>query len=182
MNIMEIVNLCKKQKRLYLHGEEGGTQWISDGCAVYPLLGAPFFTEDSIRATYHLPFNVKVTVDPRLPRMLDFRDICETENRVFFEKIQLAPGNSDLVSLRTQAGVTYIDRRYLAPVDDGDNAIGIYERVMRDGKVYIAVKRGMMLEALILPVANVIKKEWLEDLKELLSVLQATYNERGEQE
>lgn len=182
MNITAIINHCKKQKRLFLYGTEEGRQWIGDGCGVYPLLGAPLFTEDSIRAAYHLPSNVKIKADPNLPRSLDFRDICETENRVFFEKIQLDPSGNDLVSLRTQAGVTFIDRRYLTPVDDGDIAIGIYERIMQDGKIHIAVKRGMMVEALILPVVNVIKKDWLEDLKELLSVLQTTYNEEGEQE
>lgn len=182
MNIMEIVNLCKKQKMLYLHGEEGGTQWISDGFAIYPLLGAPHFTEDSIRATYNLPANVKVKAEPGLPFGLDFRDVVSAENQVFFEKIQLSPGNANLVSLRTKAGVTYIDRRYLTPVDDGAPAIGIYERITRSGQLYIAVKRGMMVEALIMPVVNVIKEDWLEDLKELLGVLQTTFNQGDDRE
>ncbi len=176
MNITKIVNICKKTKRLDLY-QIGDIQWIGDGFAMYPLLGAPRFTAESIRATYDLPDSVTIRENQPVPRVLCFDDICISENQVFYEKIQICPGGSDLLSLRTQRGVTFIQRKYVDPVDDGAPAIGIYERINDAGTLYIVIKRGLMLEAVIMPVVRVIKKDWLSDLQELVTAMLQTYKE-----
>lgn len=181
MNIVKIVNVCKKAKRLDLYSR-GDMQWISDGFAIFPLLGAPKFSVDSIRATYDLPDSVEIREHGELPRMYCFDDICASENQIFYEKIQVCPSGHDLLALRTQRGVTFIQRKYVEPVDDGAPAIGIYERITEAGQLYIVIKRGLLLEAVIMPMTRVIQKDWLEDLRELVSMLSATYAEEGNNE
>jgi hypothetical protein len=80
-----------------------------------------------------------------------------------------------LTSVRTQAGVTFFASKYLKPLETGENgSCDLYERITSTGQVYIVAKQGMMLEAVILPMTNVIKPDWLEDLCELTDMLKRT--------
>lgn len=177
MNYSKIMSFCKKRKLIYLYTADG-RQWVSDGGAIYPLLGMPHFDAQSIRAVYDVSESVQVVERNELPEDLFFGDVDMTENQIFMEKIQLRPCGFDAVSFRTQAGVTFIDQKYLSPITgiESDGNVCVYERVSRKtGQIYIAVKRGMLLEAIILPV-KILAKDWVEELADVAAAIRATYN------
>ena len=176
MNINKLIKLFKKGSKIVLYNDKD-VQWISDGHAVYPLWRFPRFDELSFAQAYGLTDGVTVEVREGLPAAYDFSDISKAENQVFYEKIQLPiGGDTKVVSLFTQAGVTFVNKNYLDPIED-DGYIGLYERLTTSGQLYIVVKRGMMLEAVIMPMVKVIHKDYLDDLQELVSRLIDTYNE-----
>lgn len=174
VNIKKVIELCIKEKRLILFNG-GDRQWVSCGFAVYPMLNMPHFNETSIRATYSIPDTVKVEEVEGMPEAYSFADIDQRENQVFFERIQLQPAAEQLVSLRTQAGVTFVQAKSLKPIEEGESgSYGLYERITDSGQIYIAVKQGLLLDAVILPVINTVKPDWLADLRELVRVLEST--------
>lgn len=181
MEVRKIINICKKKKHITLFNAEN-VQWISDGFAAYPLWRLPKFDERSIRATYDLPDAMNVHIRNDMPMNYDFSDVVLGENQVFYEKIQLPIGGEGKVaSLFTQAGVTFIDPKYLDPIEDNGD-ISLYERINETGELYVAVKRGMLVEAIIMPIKKVIPKGYIDDLKELTKRLIETYNaENGEE-
>lgn len=174
MKYAKIIKNCVKRKQLTLFTDAKDQQWITDGCAVYPMLGMPLLDETAIRSIYDIPEGVNIKAETGLPSGYNFSDVDETENQVFPEKIQLPIGD-DLASIRTQEGVTFVSRKYIQPIEDDDDygAIGLYERISDGGMVYIAVKSGWRLQAIIIPVRNAVQKDWLEELKELISRLSA---------
>ena len=177
MNYSKIMSLCKKKKIVYLY-TVSDRQWVSDGAAIYPLLNMPQLNAQSLRAVYDMSESVQVVERDELPEGLFFGDVDVAENQIFREKIQLHPHGLDAVSFRTQAGVTFIDPKYLSPITgmETDGNVCVYERVTKDtGMVYIAVKRGMLLEAIILPM-QVLARDWVEDLTELVTAIRLTYN------
>ncbi len=174
MEIRKIINIFKKRDKISLFRGKG-TQWISDGSAVYPLWKLPLFDEQSLVAAYDLPSTVMVKLHDALPTTFDFSDAVTGEEQVFYEKIQLPiGGNNSLISLATQQGVTFINKKYLDPIED-DGYISLWERKSESGESCIVVKRGMMLEAVIMPVVHALKKEFLDELQELTGRLIGTY-------
>ena len=181
MEIRKIMNIFKKKTKISLFCGHG-VQWITDGVAVYPLWKLPLFDDQSLAAAYDLPGSVKVELSDHAPTICDLSDAVAGERQVFCEKIQLQPyGGTKLLSLFTSKGVSFIDKQYLDPIED-DGYISLYERLTKDGKVYIVVKRGMMLEAVIMPVVRVLTPDFLDDLQELTSRLISTYNAEKEEE
>lgn len=175
MNIHKIINIFKKCDKISLfRGKD--VQWISDGRAVYPLWKLPLFDEQSLVAAYDLPSSEKVELHDALPATYDFSDAATGEEQVFYEKIQLPiVRDNSLISLATRQGVTFINKKYLDPIED-DGYISLWERKIESGESYIVVKRGMMLEAVIMPVVHVLQKEFLDELQELTHRLVSTYN------
>lgn len=175
VNNQKIIDLCKKEKCLKLFSE-GERQWIATSGSVYPLLKVPHLDEDSLRALYSIPANVKVEAVEGLPGAFSFADAVRNERPVFYEKIQLQPLEERLAVLRTSEGVCFIREQYLKPLEEGENGpADLYERTNEVGATYIVAKQGMMLEAVILPVRRVIREEWLEDLQDLLGALRQTF-------
>ena len=50
MKIKKIIDLCKKRGIFRLYAGES-VQWISDGCALYPLYNLPEFDEETLHLT-----------------------------------------------------------------------------------------------------------------------------------
>ena len=176
INIQKIVEMCKKQKRLdLLLDPDTMQQWISDGYAMYPLLGLPMLTEENIRAMYALPEGVRVEVKD-MHEAFSTADVEPHEKPVFYEKIQLQPCIESVITLRTSRGVVFIRGKHLKPLEAGENGeTQLYERVSRSGNLYIAAKQGMMLEAIIMPMQNVLGADWLDDMQRLLADLRQTF-------
>ncbi len=177
MNYQKIMNLCKKRKFMTLY-TDGGRQWVSDGNALYPLLGMPLLDAQSIRAIYDMPEGMQILETQEMPEGIYLGDVDWCENQIFREKIQLQPNGLDVIGYRTQAGVTFAEEKYLSPITGigTDGNVCVYERVSKEtGKIYIVVKRGMLLEAVIQPV-QILTKDWVEDLAEITAAIRVTYN------
>lgn len=149
MKIAEIRKLCQRNKTiiLYRHGHE---QWVSDGRAIYPLAGLPTMGKESITALMDVPedkadgyYIDKSPVPPNI--CLD--DNCQEET--------LRQTNytlSDLQPLYTPDGeYILIDPNYLRPLKDFAGEMCLYLRG-DPGARYVAVKTGLILRAVILPM------------------------------
>ena len=53
MKIRKIIDICKRSGHIFLFDTER-EQWISDGCAVFPMFNLPRFDENSLYKTYDI--------------------------------------------------------------------------------------------------------------------------------
>ena len=169
MKIKTIEALCKARGTIYLADAEG-VQWISDGVAVYPLYGMPRLDESNIFTMFDIPEEKrgKYMFDDsgRIARTVNLSDNADGEQQVQQSDILLYSGGCMLVPVKTSKGIVYINKRHLAPFSDSENGVVLYERILPDGTVYIAVKTGFFLAGVISPV-NVINKDFADELTDI---------------
>lgn len=171
MKIKKIIDLCKRSKRLFLY-DGGAEQWISDGCAMYPLFDLPQMDELTICRAYDIDDKQREKIsfkyETSLPEFFDFSDDVDGEPS---ERgaLSLFDGGRRIVPYTTSQGVVFIDERYLEPFYDGDTSLlELYERNRADGSIYFAVKKGFTLVGLVLPV-DVINDQFVERLEKLFT-------------
>lgn len=150
MEIKKIISFCKKSGYLYLFETEA-EQWISDGCALFPLYNMPLFDEESILKAYDIPekkaAKMNIRHDLRLPSGYNFANEtadempCEIGDEVF----------GKATAITTSRGMMFINSKYLTPFAGDEDMLYIFERTREDGEVYFAVKIGFSLVALVLP-------------------------------
>ena len=81
--------------------------------------------------------------------------------------IEIGTDGKTLIVLHTSQGIRFIDKEYLRPLSDYDmDILRFYERTSTGGQLYIAVKAGMMLEAIIAPF-NAVNDKFVEKLQEI---------------
>ena len=179
MEIKKIINLCKKSGQLGIYENEG-TQWITDGYALYPLYSLPLFDEESICVAYDISAKkaekMHITFNLSLPSMFDYRNDVEAETQCK----RGSPLFNGLVPLTTSHGIEFIQGKYLTPFADADdNMIFIYERTTETGGTYFAVKDGLMLVGIILPY-DCINEDFVNNIKTLYEQCEITlYNKQN---
>ena len=100
-----------------------------------------------------------------LPKIVDFRDVVECENALETADIEIGFGGTLLLPLHTSQGIRFIDKAYLRPLADCDeDMLMFHERTTADGDLYIAVKVGMILAAVIAPF-DVVNENFTEKLQ-----------------
>lgn len=182
INNQKIIDLAKKEKRLTIYPGPDGSQWVGVAGAIYPLLGVPVMSEDTIRAVYALPAAVKIEEADHLPAELSFEETVQGEQPAFYEKIQIQPISTPLISLHCQQAVVFIEAAALKPLEPGANGdCALYERADRYGRPYIVAKQGMMLEGVIRTRPDVLRADWLEDLQNLVGSLRQSFEQEGRQ-
>lgn len=167
MQLKKIISILNGSKNVKIldKGNEILTQWITDGRAAYPLSKLPELDADTFFAIASVSEKDKgkwkVTRE-YVPASMNFEDNDDTENRI--EKIGILING--LLPLATQKGCVLIEPEYLAPLkDEGDYEL--YERISSGGNLYIAVKTGLLLRAIILPVER-INEEFVEKIENIL--------------
>lgn len=152
MKLGKVGALCKGAKRFIIYNVPGG-QWISDGNAIYPLVDLPRFDEDNVYTLFDIPEDKrgKVQYEEKtgLPWGVSISDSVPDEVEVRHALIGISYCGALYSPVGGRGGILFIDRRYLAPFSDD---ITIYERFYPGSdRSYLAVKRGMLLEGIILP-------------------------------
>lgn len=186
MKIKAIVSICKKAKafRLFDNCEENGLQWLGDGNAVYPLLKMPPLNEKNLFAVFDIPEkqqNKMYVTNDALPENIDFRDAVECENILTPGEMDIGYAGRVLRPLHTSQGLTFIDTKYLDPLTDYEDMLELYERTDRSGNLYIAVKSGFMLVAVILPF-YAIKERFITQLRTFTRDCETAYEIQQERE
>lgn len=155
MKIKALVAISKKIKSIVLFdGPQDDTQWLSNGMGAYPLLKMPYLTEYNIFTLFDIPDSK--TGDyffkkQDFPKALNFDNGDEAENELKEEKILISKDGRTLKPFQTSQGLIFIDVQYLKPISD-ELELHFYERFTKgSGDVYIVVKNGMEVIALILP-------------------------------
>lgn len=158
MKIRKLAALCKAAKTIYLIDDDiSGVQWCSDGTALYPLRGLPRMDESQIMRLFDIPsadsdkYRVYRAVYTACP--IDTRDIPHGEEHILPPPdICITYAGQEFMPLSASGKVIWINPKYIDPVSKSGD-IEMYERVGDNGLSYIAVKVGMMLEAIILPLS-----------------------------
>ena len=171
MKLKKIAQLCNKEKIYVLYDKpykDGITQWLGDGRAAYPLDGMPLLDEESLCKMFDISEKRRdklVIRQMERPKMLCMEDTDPGEVPVKSMKLEIFHEGKDLLPLTFQEGVVFIQRKYLSPFDGEEELVELYAR-KTGGQTYIAVKNGLLLRALIMPV-NMVTSGFVDRLSDL---------------
>lgn len=188
MKFKKIIDLCKKSNTLFLYDNEKNDiteQWISDGYSIYPICNMSLIDLDSIFQMFDIPDKKRETMLSNhftsLPEAFDFSDAIAFEVPVERMNITLSHQGKQIIPVKLSTGIGFIDKRYLAPFDDEDTGMfELYERITALGNKYFAIKNGMILRGIVLPV-NVINENFLNELTLLTKLCHAEYENNAEE-
>lgn len=184
MKIKKIVDLCKKRGYFYLFTTEGGEQWLSDGVGAYPLGDVPCLDEDTLCALFDIPEKAREKMVFRVqqaPSVFCFDDVVPGEVLCEQGALLLGEGKHGVIPYKTQQGIQFIDRTHLEPLEGGGQ-LEVYERIGEHGDMYFAVKRGLLLVAVILPY-DIINEPFVESLRTLAELCTVAWeNKRAAEE
>ena len=173
MKLKKVVALCNKAKgfRLFDKIDSTGeiTQWLGDGYAIYPLNGLPILDEETLCAVFDISEKQRENIIVRrseMPEAVNVDDTDPAERVLSDDDFSIIYGGAELQPLKTQNGITFIQRKYLAPLEDVLDMVQLYERVTPDGQSYIAAKAGLLLAAVIFPY-KVVNEKFVTRLEEI---------------
>ncbi len=129
-------------------------QWLGDGKSAYPLEGLPIMNMENICAMFDITEKRRdklVIREMDVPEGMNWDDTDPLERRLSDPKLCVRYDGMDLLPLSTSEGVTFIQEKYLAPLDSLEY-MQLFERRGRDGGLYIVAKVGMITQAVIMPI------------------------------
>ncbi|MEA5151982.1 MAG: hypothetical protein VB039_05210 [Oscillospiraceae bacterium] len=181
MKIKAIAALAKKNKYIQMWDDEKTrVQWISNGYAAYPLYGMPELDGESVLTVLDVPEMEREKYTVRMGPMPDgcvFDDTDETERALApTVGLTLGYGGQVLAPARTSLGLLFFDPEFLRPVQD--KPYELYERETDGGRIYLAIKSGLLLTAVIMPKAPN-EEDILDRLETLERELRTTISRRA---
>ena len=173
MKLKKVTSLCGKSKcyRLFDKIDSTGeiTQWLGDGYAIYPLNGLPILDEESLCAVFDISEKQRENISVRraaMPESVNTDDTDPAERVLKDDDFSIIYGGTELQPLKTRNGIMFIQRKYLAPLEDVLDMVQLYARVTPDGQSYIAAKTGLLIAAVIFPY-NVVNEKFVTRLEEI---------------
>lgn len=153
MKIKAIAAIAQKEKAIRLCSTEDA-QWVLLKGAAYPLYGLPRLDPETLPVVLDIPESksgkMLISWDDK-PEGLLFDDVCDGERELPPPQlVSIGYGGQVMYPEITSRGLLFYDPEYLKPVMDSD--FSLYERVTKSGQVYLAVKTGFMLKAIIMPL------------------------------
>lgn len=157
MKIKKIAAICSREGVFHLASKtdrEGVvTQWLGDGGAFYPLLGAPVLDEAGLCTMFDITGKKRESTIVRCDEMskrLNVDDLNPEDIRLTPEELSICYHNATIIPLRGTAGTLYIQEKYLEPLDDEKKLLELFSRTA-NGRTYVVVKAGMMVRGVIGP-------------------------------
>jgi len=153
MKLGKIASLFKKNKRIILYTAADGTQWISNGVAIYSMRGMPPLTPEIVLRFFDVPADQLAkwqceTED--LPAGIDFSDFVENDKELELMKVNIDWYGETFMFFPDGKEIYSIQAAYVMPMIGGDY-ITYQKRKMAGGGHVIAVKDGLELMAIICP-------------------------------
>lgn len=175
MRIKKVGAICNAGGCYYLMDERDAAgeivgQWLGDGKSAYPLVGLPVMDLENICAMFDITEKKREKLVMRradVPDSMNWEDTAPLERQLDDPKLCVRYDGRDLLPLETTAGVTFIQEKYLLPLD-GLEYMRLYERQSTSGGLYIVAKIGMILQAVIMPM-DLPDKDFMEALNDLTS-------------
>ena len=157
MIIKKIAKLCKRAGTVVLwYDARHDTQWISNGAAAWPLYGMPLLDAENVLTVLDIPEKdwPKITVrEMQRPDAYDFNDDYEA-GELGNPAVTISYGGQLLMPLSTPAGTLLVDPELFAPLRDNSQlTVHLRHEQSGQGKPYLAVKRGLLLQGIIMPLA-----------------------------
>ena len=185
MRIKKVGAICNAGGCYYLMDERDAAgevvgQWLGDGRSAYPLVGLPVMDVENICAMFDITEKKREKLVMRradVPDSMNWEDTAPLERQLDDPKLCVRYDGRDLLPLETTAGVTFIQEKYLLPLD-GLEYMRLYERQSTSGGLYIVAKIGMILQAVIMPM-DLPDKNFMELLNDLTSQCRDTMRRRA---
>lgn len=179
MKLKKVAAICGKTGIFQLidQVEENGEivcQWLGDAAAFYPISGLPYMGMDNICAMFDVPEKKREKLLFRHGNATDsinWEDTDAGERQLDEPKLCVRHGGREMLLLRTSEGVTFIQEKYLEPLDNLDY-LRLYERKIKGGGLYIVAKIGMVIQAVIMPM-DVLTDSFVDNLDELTRMCRA---------
>lgn len=173
MKLKKVASICSKTKIfcLYDREESGGevSQWLGDSSAIYPITGLPYMDEENIYSVFDISAKQQEKIIFRhgpAPEGINLDDVDPTERRLSDDGLSVVYDGGILKPLQTRNGISFIQNKYLSPLEDVIEMVQLYERATPQGTPYIVAKTGFFLAAVIMPY-NVINEKFVYHLSAL---------------
>lgn len=131
--------------------------------------GLPILDEESLCAVFDISEKQRENISVRraaMPESVNTDDTDPAERVLKDDDFSIIYGGTELQPLKTRNGIMFIQRKYLAPLEDVLDMVQLYERVTPDGQSYIAAKTGLLIAAVIFPY-NVVNEKFVTRLEEI---------------
>ena len=155
-------------------------QWLGDAAAFYPISGLPYMDTDNICAMFDIPEKKQeksILRHTKAPDSFHWDDTDPAEYQLDDPKLCVRHEGREMLPLRTSAGITFIQRKYLAPLDSLEY-LRLYERKGPDGGLYIVAKIGMVIQAVIMPV-DIVNEEFVIQMETLTAQCRAALRSKN---
>lgn len=188
MKLKKVAALCSANKAFFLFDEnrEGGEirQWLGDGYSIYLLSGLPLLDENNVCAMFDIPEKKRKKCRSRRQPVSEVYSLEDQEQgeRVLNDEWPTVEYDGRIVKpLSTSDGMTFIQDKYLGPLEDIADYLRLFERVDADGNKYIVAKNGMEIAAIIMPF-DIISAGFVEELENLACKCRQTLEAKKERE
>ena len=178
MKIKKIAAVCKARGKCYLYDytDADGVveQWIGNGAAMYPVTGMPYLQLDNITTLFELTSKQadKLHMEKaEAPEIIDLRDAVVGEVMAQKSELHISSGSVTILPVTANGNTRFLDESLIAPVQARYDDIEYWLRRMPDGTPYYAVKEGLMLVGIVMPLHN------MDAVAELLSDIGESYRE-----
>ena len=140
MKLKKVAATCDKSGTFKLldQVDENGEficQWLGDAAAFYPISGMPYMDTDNICAMFDIPEKKREKLNlwqGNASVEINWDDTDEKEQKIDDPKLCVRHEGKEMLPLRTSAGITFIQEKYLAPLDSLDY-LRLYERRIDGG-------------------------------------------------
>ena len=153
MKFKKIVGICKSRKQMVIF-EKDKEQWLGDLVGSYPLFEIPYLTEVGLQRICDITDAQwdKIIFDRKsFPDGYNFGDADECESVCEIGDISVHYRGVHVTPVHTEEGIMFIDGKYLEPFSDMPER-ELYLRETEKGQKYFAVKNGMLIFGIIMPL------------------------------
>ena len=171
MKLKNIAALCKNRKVAFILTDRFQNQYIGNGDAFYLMPAELELNAENIMIIFDIPqekrseWKVASTIPPEC---LPTEDVVDTEQQAEIIPIDLCLHDDTYRLLRDDTGIVIFNIKYLAPLTDIQEPISYFIRRINARDAVIAVKKGLMLQALISAENNsVFNSNLLDTLTEI---------------
>lgn len=144
-------------------------QYIGNGHAIYAVRGLPHMNKDAMMTLFDVKEKDKCkwyAPEGVTAGGFDLQDTTDAELPLRWDLPCVHSGGAVMMPLETEEGDLYfIDRMYLAPVNQTEDMLGLFLRRTESGAPYIVAKDGFMFQAVIMPIY--INEDFADRLKRL---------------
>lgn len=183
MKLSGLARATKRRSYLEIAQNENGTQYLSFGCAIYPLDGFPYVNDK-----YELGALLGLS-RAKMDEKYTYRETPITNHDLYGYDIADCIEGGEVQVKRWPMEITYlgttvepwvspdgeldlVNPELLTPIMDEINKgeyIGFFRRTSKDGQNYYVVKSGMYLRALLLPTR--VQRSFIDKMKQIIRML-----------
>lgn len=144
MNFKKLLSICKRSKAYFLYDLPDGEQMLSNGSCGYILYGHPEYTPETLRMVADLAEDDSVIMTRMQKADLPLADQCADEEYAAPLDTCIVAAGAVWQPLIVGAGMTFINRRALQPIEKEEEGYYLYKR----GDL-VVVKSGLIVQGVI---------------------------------